>query len=179
MDNKKKVRVIKASYLLQQKVGMGDIDEKKIARSQKVIENQEFDFVPLAKEHLETLNSLWDEAKALPEGQDGQQIIDGMTDAIMQIKANASMFGYDLIGQLANIMLNFLETIEKIDIDVIEIVGAHIKTLDVIVSNNLKGEGGEYGGELTAELKDACRRYFAKMASKGTEIKDHDAFFID
>ena len=89
------------------------------------------------------------------------------------------MFNYGLIGSMSNIMLNFLETIESVDKDVLEIVAANQKTLQLILSNNMKGDGGEFGKELTMELKDACRRYFAKRASSGDAIKDKDAFFID
>ena len=35
------------------------------------------------------------------------------------------------------------------------------------------------GKELTGELKEACKRYFAKRASNGVILEDKDAFFID
>jgi len=85
-----------------------------------------------------------------------------MTQPVMELKANARMFKYGLVSSLANIMLGFLESIEKLDKDAIEIVSAHQKTLHAIISREMKGDGGEYGVLLEKELRDAIRRYFSK-----------------
>lgn len=176
-SDKKNVRTIKASRLLQAKVGIGPVDEKKIARSQKLIDENDVDFKPLAQEYLDELDRA---IRAAREGKgDSKALIDGLIPPVMQIKANASIFGYALIGSLANVMLNFLETIDAIDKDVIEIVEAHQKTLNLIIANGMKGAGGAFGKELTTELKEACKRYFAKRAGAGKPIDDKDAFFID
>lgn len=173
----KKARIVKANYLLQQKVGMGPVDAKLIKRSQKLIENNEIDFVPMAQEYLDLLEQAIKDAKE--NKHDDQKILQDMIDPVMQLKANAAMFDYALVGSLANIMLNFLETIESIDKDVLEIVKAHQKTLVMILTNKMTGDGGPFGQELSAELKEACKRYFAKQASAGNIIEDKDAFFID
>ena len=76
------------------------------------------------------------------------------------------MFKYDLVGNLTNIMLNFLETVEDFDDDVIDIVQAHEDTLRHIITNKIAGDGGEDGMRLQKELKDACKRYFAKRMAK-------------
>ena len=57
----------------------------------------------------------------------------------MQIKANAKTFGYDLIGDLSEIMLNFIENIHDIDVHIIEILSAYQKTLHIILIKKLKG----------------------------------------
>jgi len=82
----------------------------------------------------------------------------------MTIKANAAMFNYDLITNLANVMLSFLESIKKLDKDVIEIVDAHHKTLTMIVLKKMKGDIGEPGKQLENELKGVCKRYFSRKA---------------
>ncbi len=177
-SDKKKARTIKASRLLQAKVGVGPlVDEKLITRSQKLIDGNEVDFAPMAQEYLSLLQTAIDEAKK--PGRDDKIVLDELVNAVMQIKANATMFDYDLMGGLANVMLNFLETLEAIDNDVIDIVEAHQKTQQMVIGNKMKGGGGEFGRTVTAELKDACKRYFAKKASAGNAIKDTDAFFVD
>lgn len=175
--NKQDVRIIKANRLLQAKVGMGPVDEKLVQKSQDLIDNNKVDFAPMAKEYLDSLAKSIGQARK--KEKDDKEILQDMIDPVMQIKANATMFNYDLVGNLANIMLNFLETIDSIDKDVIEISDAHHKTLVLIIGNQMKGDGGEFGAELTGELKDACKRYFAKQASAGKIIDDKDAFFID
>jgi len=175
----KKARTVKANHLLQAKVGSGPLDEKLVKRSQKLIDNNDVDFAPLAKEFIDQLTASIAEARAGDSGKDAAAIIQDMIDPVMQIKANAKMFDYELVGNLANIMLNFLETVEELDKDVLEIVEAHQKTLVVIIGNEMKGDGGSYGQELAGELKDACKRYFSKQINAGKSIEDKDAFFID
>ncbi len=173
----KRARTIKFNRLLQAKVGTGQVNEELIKKSQKLIEENTTDFAPMAKEYLNPLKDAIDAARK--GDKENSVILQEITDPVMQLKANAAMFDYALVGNLANIMMNFLETIESIDEDVLEIVDAHYKTLVLIIGNEMKGDGGEYGQELTGELKDACKRYFARQASQGNAIEDKDAFFID
>lgn len=178
MDSEsKRANILKANRLLQAKVGLGPVDPKLIEKSQALIDKNEVDFQPLAAEYIEALELALSDAKK-GEKEDSQ-ILQDFIEPVMQIKANAKMFNYELVGNLANIMLNFLETLEEMDKDVLEIVEAHQKTLVLIINNKMKGDGGEYGAELVKELKDACKRYFSKKADKGSPIEDKDAFFID
>lgn len=168
------VNVIKANRLLQAKVGSGDVDEKKIAKSQAVIESDKTDFAPMAREYFDRLQQA---LEAVPEEPDDVKAsIQPVIVEIMQIKANASMFNYNLVGALASIVLNFLENLNSWDKDTHTIVDAHLKTLRLIVNNGMKGDGGEYGRQLATELRDACQRYFAK---KSGTAGNGDAFFID
>lgn len=171
----KEPRIVKANHLLQAKVGIGTIDEKKIRKSQKVMDSMTVDFEPMAQQYLAELAAAIESART----QDEQPLkkIQAMTEPVMQVKANAAMFGYVLVGVLANVMLNFLETLETVDEDVISIVDAHQKTLKLLVTNEMRGDGGEYGQQLQAELKDACRRYFAKVAS--SRSNNEEVFFIE
>lgn len=165
MDDKE-TRIVKANHLLNAKVGGGAIDEKKIRKSQKLMDNMAVDFLAMAERYLIELESALDDARAPVEtDKDMAKKIQAMTEPVMEIKANASMFGYPLIGTLANVMLNFLETLDRIDDDVIAIVGAHHRTIKMLVLTDTQGDGGDFGRKLQVELKDACRRYFAKVAS--------------
>lgn len=158
MTEKKQPRVIKANYVLQAKVGSGPLDEKKVEECQRVMDEADVDFVPMANEYLNKLEAAIIQVKnGELTGQDAKQ---AMTQPVMELKANASTFKYDLIGNMANIMLSFLETVKTLDKTVIEIVDVHHKTLKAILSNKMKGDGGASGKALEQELKDACKRYF-------------------
>lgn len=176
MMDEKEPRIVKANHLLQAKVGIGTIDEKKIRKSQKLMDSTNVDFPTMAQAYLADLQKAIEFARTSQEP--AKKRIQAMVDPVMQVKANAAMFGYTLVGVLASVMLNFLETLEAVDDDVITIVGAHHATIKLLVDNQMKGEGGEYGQQLQAELKDACRRYFAKMASHRREGQG-TPFFID
>ena len=166
MSSKNQAKVIKANYKLQLKVGAGPLDEKKVLESQKIIETNQVDFAPLAIGILEKLD------KALQTAQNSSVRMHDvkaiLTAPVMELKANASIFKYGLIGNLANIMLNFLETITTMDKDAVEIVKAHHNTLHMIVVRKMSGDGGEGGKMLINELQQACDRYQLRKSKNPT-----------
>jgi len=155
-----KPKVIKANTSLQNKVGTGKIDESSIERCQSVMDNNDIDFHPVAMEFLDKLTEAIKAAKTADI--ETQDTIGELTAPVMQLKANASIFKYDLIGNLANVMLSFLENIKELDKDAISIVEAHHKTLTAIILKKMVGDGGAFGKQMEEELKGACQRYFAK-----------------
>jgi len=154
----KNVSVIKASHKLQLKVGVGTIDAKTIAKSQHVIDTNEVDFAPVGLAILEKLNAGL-QAAGDPAIQ-MRQVKAILTAPVMELKANAAIFHYALIGNLANIMLSFLEALDTLDKDAIDIVQAHHNTLHMIIVRKMRGDGGEAGKLLTRELQQACNRYY-------------------
>ena len=164
MNTEKKANIIKANYRLQQKVGMGPVDPKALQESQSVIDNNQVDFAPLGLEILKKLET------SLKQSQDSdismKEVKQILTAPVMELKANAAIFHYTLIGNLANIMLNFLEAIVAMDRDAIDIVKAHHDTLHMIIIRKMKGTGGDNGKILTNELQQACDRYYNKKFGK-------------
>lgn len=160
MTDPKKPKVIKANYMLQSKVGSGPLDERAVERSQEVMDNNDVDFSPLGMEFLGQLQEAINKSKA--GDLDTKQAVQAMTEPVMQLKANAATFRYTLIGNLANVMLSFLEAVKTIDEDVIQIVEAHHKTLNIIVVKKMQGDAGAAGKQMEDELRAACKRYFSK-----------------
>jgi hypothetical protein len=158
------LNVYKASKMLQQKVGAGPLDEEVVKKSQKVLDENDVDFTPMGLQFLGKLEA------ALKQANDAS--IDmkvrkqALTAPVMELKANASIFKYNLIGTLANIMLSFLESTPTLDKDAITIVDAHHKTLHMIVVKKMTGDGGQHGEIFVRELKDACARYHAARLKK-------------
>ena len=158
MSRESDVKIIKADTSLKEKIGVGEIAKTRIEASQKVIENNDVDFEPMAISYLEQLNAA---IQALHKSDDTTDI-HAMVKPVMELKANAEMFGYPLVTELTNVMLSFLEGVEKADQDVIQIVDAHRKTLLLIIKQKMSGDVGDKGAILVQELKGACARYYAK-----------------
>jgi hypothetical protein len=156
----KKAKVIKASTLLQAKIGRGPLDENTIKRCQEVLDKNEIDFAPLADSYLTRLLGVIKKAES--GALDKTAAIQAMIEPVMQLKAHAAIFRYPLVGNLANIMMGFLESIGELDENVIKIVEAHHQTLRSIIMKEMKGDGGEAGKMLEKELMQACNRYHAK-----------------
>lgn len=158
------VKIIKADKSLQKRAGTGDVDENLVKRAEVVIEKNTEDFGPIAQDFLDRLATGVATARA---GQGEQAaLIAGMTQPVMELKANARMFKYDLVTALANIMLGFLETNKNLDKDAIDIVDAHHKTLTLIIHKKMAGDGGQNGKLLQSELQDACQRYMTRKSGK-------------
>ena len=155
------VKVYKASKSLQAKVGTGSVSKETIEKVKKNVEENSADFEPMARNFLTQLSEAVEKAKTNPD-EDMKVTYDRVASPVMQLKANASMFGYPLIGDLANIMLSFLESLSEIDNPIIQIIEANQKTWEVIISKQMKGDGGQYGEALRSELKGVCERYLKK-----------------
>ena len=155
-------KVIKANRGLQTKVGTGQLDEDLLAKCQSVMDGNDVDFEPMAKEFLNLLGDAIKNAKE--PGANTKKVIHSMTAPVMQLKANAALFKFNLVGSLANVMLSFLESVEELDKDAIAIVEAHHKTLSAIIIKNMKGDGGTFGKQMEEELRNACKRYYARAS---------------
>jgi len=158
-DSEQKVKVYQANKTLQARIGTGSLDEKAVERSQQVMDTNKVDFEPIANQFLKELGEAVKKARANPEAPN---TVHDMATPVMQLKANASTFRYTLVTNLANIMLNFLEAVRKVDQDVVSIVEAHQQTLSLIVAKKITGDGGPVGKQMQEELQSACQRYFAK-----------------
>ena len=153
-------RIRKASKELQIKAGTGKVSEKSVEKAEKALEASKEDFKPMARDYLKRLGDAVAHAKQ--DQSDMKARIHAMSAPVMDLKANASMFDYHCVTNLASIMLNFLETIEQLDREVIEIVDAHRKTLEAIIARGMTGTGGKQGEVLQKELQDAINRYYKK-----------------
>lgn len=162
------VHVTKASYALQRRVGKGPLHPNVLARCNEVMNTNPVDFMPIAMEFLNSLDQGVRNAKTM--AGELPKRLEQLTRPVMELKANARMFHYDLVTNLANIMLGFLEGINDLDDAAIEIVAAHHYTLTAIVERRMTGNGGQYGELLIQELKDACNRYFQKRGMRPLSI---------
>lgn len=159
-SSKRQPRYITPPNKLKQKVGVGGIDEMLLEKSQQYIENNDIDFAPIAKKLLTRLEKTIENAKAGDIAD--TKALDGMINPMMQLKGNGGMFQYRLISDIADIGLQFLESVGTINKDVLEVIAAHAQTIKIILKNKLTGDGGKEGYELVKELHKASKRYFVK-----------------
>ncbi len=163
-SSRKKVRFIKPPNIIKQKVGAGGIDETLLEKSQQAINNTEFDFLPYAQQFLKQLSEFVAEARKNNEAFHASK--EKIIGPVMQLKANGGMFRYQLVSDVADIALQFLESIEVSNDDTFDVIKAHENTIKVIIANKLKGDGGREGYALIKELDQACQRYFSKYGKK-------------
>jgi hypothetical protein len=160
MADKKKSKLITPRNVLKEKAGDGGIPANLLKQAQDIIENNDADFKPIAREYLDKLTRHAGEARQSPTH--ARTASEWFGDFIMPLKANGAMFKYELITMIADVVMTFLDKIDTVNTDALDIVDMHNRILSVILKNDLKGSGGKEGVLLTRELADACARYYKK-----------------
>lgn len=143
---------------LKEKVGSGGIDESVIQKAQELLERNTINFEPIATMLVDLLVEAIADAKSGATSSD--EAIAAMIYPAMQLKAQGTMFHYPLISDISHILVNFLETVETVDRDVLDVVVAHKMSINAVLASHLKGDGGKTGAELRDALMAACGRYY-------------------
>lgn len=162
MARKRKPIFLKPENALKEKVGEGGIPAFVIKRCQEYLESNPVDFTPYATKNLDSLKELYKhvEKSTLDEATAKGKI----TNIVMQLKSNGSMFHYQLISMISDVMLRYLANVTVLNQDFLEILGMFMRVLDVILTKRLTGNGGREGYALTQELHNACLRYYSKYS---------------
>jgi hypothetical protein len=157
----KKPKFITPPNRLKMKAGSGGLPQQTIAKAQNFMDNYKIDFRPEAEKLNQNLEAA---SKAIMKAvnENAPCDKDQLIVPVMQLKANAGQFKYQLISDVADICLQFLESLETYDLEVLDIVRAHQKTIHIIIESDLKGDGGKNGFQLVEELHKACQRYYKK-----------------
>lgn len=154
----RRAELISPPNRLKEKVGSGGIDEAVLMKAQELLEKNTINFEPIANMLLDLLVEAIADAKA--GTTKGEEAIEAMIYPAMQMKAQGSMFHYPLISDISHILVNFLETVEDMNRDVLDIVVAHKMSIKAVLASHLKGDGGKTGKELREALMEACGRYY-------------------
>ena len=159
-DKQEKVKRIAASLDLQKRVGTGIISESEVKRAQQVIDTNEVDFAPIARPYLKEINALV--SSALSSGDYAALDLKAFSKPVMNLKANAATFKYQLVSDLTGTVLFFLESLAKADKKVLQIIDLLHKTLLLVVAREMKGDGGKDGQALYMAFSELCRTYKPK-----------------
>ncbi len=165
MKPRRKAEFVTPPNHLKIKVGYGGLTEDILNKAQALLENNTVDFTPLAEMYLDAMMKGIEQARTPNSEISNEQIIASILFPGMQLKANGGMFHYDLVTQISNRFIQFMEAIDTIDIDALEIIIAFHTTIRAIILGRIKGDGGKRGEELMTALVEACQRYFEKKSS--------------
>lgn len=165
---KRKAELITAPNTLKAKVGSGGLNDQVIMRAQTLFENHAEDFAPLAEIYLSRMSDAIKAARANKnfEGDELEDIITDILVPCVQLKANGGMFGYPLVTKIAGKFAQFMEVVNGLDAQTLDIANAFHATIKIVVASKIKGDGGAQGEALLEELNNACLRYFEKHKDK-------------
>lgn len=170
---RRKAEFIRPKHTLKAKVGSGGLSDDILDKAQALLENHSKDFLPLAEIYLSSLTKGIEKAQDPQYEDQSEYVISMMLYPAMQLKANGGMFHYPLITIIADKLIQFLEVIEKADLDAVEIVMAFHTTMRAIILGKITGDGGSHGNDLVAALDEACTRYFDQFPKVKSRLEDY------
>lgn len=155
--------MMKASRILQSKAGPSPISKAHIESAQYVIDDiaNHIDFMPLAHHYTDTIAN----ALSTIENADTEDNLFTLRASIMQMKANATMFGYAHLGEIATLMLSFAEHIKTVDQAALDVLKTHMTILSLVVSSAKQSSTSHDDHKIIQELSELCQRYYAKHSS--------------
>ena len=153
--------IIDQPNVLKEKAGDGGIPPELLQQAEAYIENNDVDFTETAETYFELLERALTMSEQ--DGVDEEQAFEAILFPLSQLKAQGAMFKYSIISEITAMLINFLEVIEKLDQEAINITRAYKMTLKALLLRNRHGvEATEKDAVLKEALKDACLRYFNK-----------------
>lgn len=84
---------------------------------------------------------------------DNQPQIRAIFEVVRHVKGQGGSFGYDLLTSVGGSLCDYLrvETASASDRQ-LKVIAAHFSAIDFILEHNLRGAGGEVGGQLKAKI---------------------------
>ncbi len=165
----RKARKITPPNALKEKVGAGGLPPEIIAQAERLIKYNETDYRPIAEELLQKLDGGMEHVR---QGSlQGKEAVKALQATAMAFKAQGAMFNYALVSEIADTLVDFLETLEGVDHNALKVVTAHHMAITGVMRANLCGQEEEFGKKLKAELQEICDKYY-KVAATGTSRAD-------
>lgn len=151
-------RIVQPKNKLKQKVGGGGIRKENVERAQKAIEDNVVDFSPIADKYL---NGIREAIENKPD-----DVYDRVLDSLTQLRAQGAFFQYPSITAVTDIVVDMLDTLNKVDTTILQIIDSYEQATRVIIKMNIKFVEDQTCQMLVAELSSVCNRYKTKI---GTE----------
>lgn len=146
-------QVINPPQTLQNKVekgGPGAVDLDALAKAEDVIANLADDYLDWVQEDLVRLEKAYELLKA-GEG-DIKENLDNVFQIAHDMKGQGGSFGYDLMTAIGDQLCRLVEKMDTVGPREVTMVRVHIDAMRVIITKELKGDGGNEGRQLLMGL---------------------------
>ncbi|WP_321395433.1 Hpt domain-containing protein [Emcibacter sp.] len=110
-----------------------------------------------------TRSQLKDMFNLIERYEDGQKsfnaaILEQLFDLSHNIKGMGGSFGYHLMTDVGGSLCSYLHRIEQPEAASFNVINAHIKAMDLIVSDDITGSGGHAGQKLLSQLHNMIEK---------------------
>lgn len=166
MRNKPKagqVVILKANFALRMKIGKGGIAPKVLLACRRVMEENAFDFAPMARDILKTILSEIERLKT--QKRTHKEALETLRIQVMQFKANAATFRYPLLSEIAHKLLDFLDQIDELDTPAIEIIMVFHDTAEKLLVRRDENRSDPRTRKIPEEFEKAFERYWKRKTA--------------
>ena len=150
MADAKRAKFIESANKLKQKVilnGPLAIDEATLAKAEQEIARLAGEYIGIIGEDVIELQTEIDRLEETENGQADQLKIIYLI--AHNIKGLGGSFDYELITYVGNSLCRYIESLEGVvNPGGINVMKLHVASIKAVIAENLKGDGGEAGGEL-------------------------------
>ncbi|TAH33115.1 MAG: hypothetical protein EYC62_07345 [Alphaproteobacteria bacterium] len=163
---KRKSREVILPNKLREKVGgmpgkLGSIDPDIISRAEKKVEEISKSYTESASDELAELQEAFVQCSGA-EGDAQAPYIRKINRLVHELRGQGSSFGYPLLTEFATFLFDFTDGLKTASKPQLEIIKAHIDTMQIVVIQKINGDGGTVGQQLKQTLKVAIERYSKK-----------------
>lgn len=132
-----------------EKGGPGAVDLDAIARAEAVIANLADDYLDWVREDFVRLETAYETLKV---GGEDKENIDALFQIAHDMKGQGGSFGYDLMTAIGDHLCRLVESFEIVGPRELGMIRVHIDAMRVVITKELKGDGGNEGRQLLMGL---------------------------
>lgn len=157
------VRILPPDYSLKEKIGknvsLKDIfTPERVAQAQQAIDDTQAEFVEWAHKDLVELEHTYRHIAENPEAAPESRT-EKVRKIAFSLKCQSGTFGYPLGSEVARSLYKYTTEHGKFTSENIVVLRKHIDALQVILQQNIQGEGGTMGTELMTSLEKLVAKF--------------------
>jgi hypothetical protein len=154
------VEVIKPSFKLKRKVGPAagtTFNAKVIEKAEKSIASMSGDYLKKVSIDISGLRSLTEQAQG--GKQDCRSVLEKIANQAREIKGQGGTFGFPLLTRISDSLYQFTNPMTTLNQKRATVISAHLDAMLLVVSQQIKGDGGVLGQELCKSLDTAIEKF--------------------
>jgi len=131
--------------------GPGAVDADALRRAEAAIANMADQYLEWVVQDLERIGKAFEDLKSASQ-KDFQAKLDAIFKVSHDIKGQGGSFGYDMMTSVGNQLCRLIEQSDPSNPKLIESIGVHIESLNLIISQRITGNGGQVGEQILSGL---------------------------
>ncbi len=153
-NDSSEVEIIPSPINLRDKVK--EIDEEVnlalLQRAEKAIKAMSNDYVDWVQEDMKKLQAAFDKAKKAKGDSELKSAFGEVFEVAHDMKGQGGSFDYNLITIIGDSLCRFIEKKKEYKQADIEVLEVHVNSIRLVITNGMKGDGGEVGKRILQGL---------------------------